>query len=185
MSANARTDGHSERVIHQFSAYAIVRRKWIEPVGKCHVMTDREEIESALEEFRSFSECLVKDVQFSDYQTTLTVDVDYTWDAQGKVREDVDIAPMIFRLTFAPVLEVRFQSGLNDYQLAHMDELNWGMNEIAEVRFAEDDGEISAYATHGIPVHKLTFLWSWGKHNNTKSRRIDVVFSSLSIQRVS
>ena len=67
-------------------------------------------IEAMLRQHRQFEECLIVEISFAEFRTQLDIDIDYTWDDTGVVRNDVDEQPFLFRLTFYPVFEFHLQT---------------------------------------------------------------------------
>jgi len=141
-------------------------------------------LEARLKDFNSFQECIVERVEFSRFRTRLEIVINYIWDDGGRVRTDIDERQVLYRLTFDPVFEVRFVSGLTAYQSSHLDELNWGLNEISRITPLDIQQDQEQYAGFPGMIQGVSVQWSWNTTSAEHDRRIDVVFSNLEIARI-
>ena len=81
--------------------------------------------EDLLDRYQHFQECVILDVVFSHYQSTLAITLDYIWQAHGIFREDLS-TPKIVQVVFRLVQEARFVNSLHDSLLEEPERMNWG-----------------------------------------------------------
>ncbi len=130
------------------------------------------EIRELLRSYHNFSECIIEDMRWRDYATTLDVMFNYIWDGQEGISLDPK-QPELVVVRFKLVQEFRLNNALNSYMCAHPEELNWGLNEVAMVKISDDDAPQS-YPFLPISFNHVILLWEG-------ERKIDILFSEMEI----
>ncbi len=139
-------------------------------------LTDAEEIRSALGRYQNLSECIVEEIAFRHYGTTIEIFLNYIWTKVSSVRPNLDNLDIVC-VTLSIVQEMRLQNSLNEAMCREPNRLNWGFNEVSLI-VLEDNHEMLAHYSHlGIPLHHMVF--------RIGDRRLDVIFSEFEIARVS
>jgi hypothetical protein len=139
-------------------------------------MRDLNDIKVQLHAYRDFTECIIDSMGWSDYGTTLTINIDYVWLPNGSVRPD-DEPRLIVQLSLGLVEEVVVRNALRPAVIADPKVLNWSFAEVARVE-VQDDERTQVYAKKGTPSHRLLVYREDGVW-------IDVVFSELVVTETS
>lgn len=133
-----------------------------------------EAITDYLRRHRDFEECVLEDVRWLHFGTTVELVFDYIWDHDGTVRPEY--APANRKtLVLRNVQELHVWNALSEYMVLHPNELNWGLSEVSSVRLVDDEQVLGRYALLPIPLHQLRCNWE-------HERRVDVVFSTLDVR---
>lgn len=136
-----------------------------------------ENIKSLLESHRNLQECVLLDIRWLHFGTTIELIFDYVWDESGKIRADLNQKePVIVRLKL--VQELHLNNALNESMILEPYQINWGINEVAAVRLEENQNMLKPYNKLPKPFHHIAVLWERGN-----VRRIDVVFSEMEIMK--
>jgi hypothetical protein len=93
---------------------------------------------SILEEWRGFQECILEDVRWRDYGTSLDLVFRCIWKDGDQVFRD-DEEPRFVALRLLLVQEFDLHNALNAAQLREPERLNWGVSEVAVVRIHESE----------------------------------------------
>lgn len=131
------------------------------------------EIKELLESYHNLSECVIEQINWTDFGTTVEVVFDYIWTDDGRIRPDLE-HPENVTLKFRLVQEFRMHNALNAAMCAHPEEMGWGLNEIAVARVNDD--VYDQYRFLPVPFNHVAFLWE-------DERRIDIIFSELEVSR--
>lgn len=136
-----------------------------------------EDISKKLEEYKNFQECVLLDVRWYHYGTTVELTFDYVWDTDGKLRTKLnENEPIVVCMRL--VQEFRLNNALNEAMVLQSEQINWGLNEVAAIRIVEDSELLDRYSKLPKDFHHMAVLWERGS-----SRRIDVIFSELEIRK--
>jgi hypothetical protein len=122
---------------------------------------DAASAEALLRRFRFFEECIVGAIEIRHFGTVVDIAIDNIW-REGHVRRD-DAEDWV-HLKMNGVQEMVIRNALTEHQLNHLDRLNWGFNEVAQV-LAQPADESNL---------KLVVLWEG-------QRRIEVSCMELEI----
>lgn len=122
--------------------------------------------------YNSFSECIIRDIFFSKYQTVVDIKMDYIWNDHGE--KDLNNTSGI-NLRFEYVQEIIIKNSLNLNMIENIDHLNWGINEISYVKIINDIDLLSPYKHLPLLFQHGAIVWE-------DSRRIDIVFAYMSVQ---
>lgn len=136
---------------------------------------NKAEIRRLLEGFRNFQECVVEDVKWLDFGTTVEVQLDYTWTDAGQIRPDLE-HPEIIVMKFRLVQEFRLSNALNDVMCAEPEQIGWGISEVDVVRLFNEDFFLRQYQFLPAPFHHVAFMFGG-------DRRIDIIFSELEVSK--
>ncbi|GAA2213980.1 hypothetical protein GCM10009850_094440 [Nonomuraea monospora] len=127
------------------------------------IVTAAEDIERLLTGHRHFEECLLADVRWRHYGTTVELVFNSIWDGD-RIRPDILARPRLVTVRLHLVQEFRLANAINEAVARDPESLDWGFSEVAMVSLAEE----------GPDHHRLAVLWEG-------DRRIDVVFRGLDI----
>lgn len=136
---------------------------------------DNSAVGQILEQYRSFQECLLKELRLSQFGISLELDLEYIWDDNDPSRAALATTPKTVTLAFDLVHEVRIVSALPTAIRVEPARANWGLTEIGRIRSispSESDRAVSASANH------VVVEWEG-------DRRIDVVFERLRVAAIS
>jgi len=123
--------------------------------------TDPTVMRAMLERWRNFEECILEDVGWRDYGTTLDFAFRYIWKDGTAVFRDDEEAPLVV-MRLLQVHEFELLNALNEAQLRFPERLNWGYSEIAMVRLQPDS---ATPPESGAPRwQKLECLWEGRRH---------------------
>ena len=131
------------------------------------------EVETWLAKHKGLSECIIEQLTLRHYGTTFEVVINYVWDANGSLRPDLD-EPRQIIVRFLLVQELRINNALTREMLVAPENINWGLNEVAQVTLVKEPDQICSDPSF---MH-LAFLWEG-------NRRIDVVFAELEVRNIS
>lgn len=131
------------------------------------------ELRRALEDYNNFGECIIVKFNVHRYQTEVEIIFDYIWGGKNIIRKDLDKEQLI-SVQFHLVQELIVRNGLDISNITDPATMSWGMNEIALIRIEDDERLLKPYRDLPIDIHHAAILWGG-------SRRIDIIFSSLSI----
>ena len=129
-----------------------------------------------LKAYRNFAECILLEINWKNYMTTVELVFNYVWDKLGKIRHDVDCIQRV-TLSCNLVQEIHFKGGLNPSMCSEPTQINWGINEVALVRLQEQEDFLHPYHALPVPFHHLSVTWEF-------DRRIDIIFSNLDIRAI-
>jgi hypothetical protein len=123
----------------------------------------------ALARYRNLEECILTEVRWLDWGSSLECCFDYIWaDEEEAVLPESEFRHIVVR--FEGVQELRLVGGLTDTMIRHPKGVNWGLGEIAVARSQPAD------ITGGdVPLHHVTFLWEG-------ERRLDVVAARVTVE---
>ncbi len=136
-----------------------------------------EHIKSLLASYRNFQECVLLDIKWLHYGTTIELTFDYSWNKQGKIRENLNEKEPIV-MSFKLVQEFHLTNALNESMVLDPYRINWGINEVAAIRLEEHSTMLKPYEELPKEFQHIAILWERGN-----MRRIDVVFSELEIRK--
>lgn len=126
--------------------------------------------QAALRRYRSFEECLLDDVRWLRFGSQIDLVFNYVWDEGGQVRDRVLEEPRLVTVRCFGVQELMLSNHLTQAMLDEPDRLNWGLSEVAVVRFEPrrlDGGD-------GVQV---AVLWEGG-------RALHVIAAGLEVAEV-
>ena len=134
-------------------------------------------IQELLDKYQTLGECVILNINWLHYGTTIELVFDYVWDDDGKIRTDLEQEDRI-TLRFRLVQEFHLKNALNSSMVLEPQEMNWGINEIARIKLVENENMLRPYASLPKEFHHIAILWERGDQ-----RRIDIVFSEFDIIR--
>lgn len=100
--------------------------------------TSKREIEELLKKYNNFSECVIEQIRWLHYGTTVEVVMNYIWTDEGQIRSDLDRADLV-TLRFSLVQKMHIDNALNDSMVSEPEMINWGKNEVSMVRLFSED----------------------------------------------
>lgn len=134
------------------------------------VVRDRAEIVKVLERYRSFEECLLKEVRTVCFGTGVELRFDYIWSDEDPEGELVSDNPRPVTLRLDVVHDVRFVTALPPGIHTGPERANWGLSEVALVRLKNPSDVGEAHRGRSdVPLCHLVVDWEG-------DRRLDVVF---------
>lgn len=134
---------------------------------------DRAALEAALVRYGWFQECLLKDIRWDRFGTTIHLDFDYIWDGGGPEAGRIRDEPRRITLSLLGVQELKIHNALTAAILAHPERLDWGISEISRVRLEPAPDTGNAAESKGGP-HNLVVEWE-------SERRIDAIFTEMRV----
>jgi hypothetical protein len=96
-------------------------------------MSDLAVLRAQLHAYRDFDECIVLDLRWLDWGTSLVLDLDFVWRDDGTVRSQEENRRVV-SIRFFGVSEVHVVNDLTDAQLGEEQSLGWSVGEIACLR---------------------------------------------------
>lgn len=91
---------------------------------------------SILKDHKYFQECILEDILFDDYGTTVVLLFDYIWSNDFEVRENLD-EKQIIKLKFSSVNRFVIENELSKSVIEEPEMINWGFNEISKINLIE------------------------------------------------
>lgn len=119
-----------------------------------------------LKEHVYFQECILENISFHDYGTTIVLTFNYIWSNDFKVRPNLD-EKQIMNLRFSSVNRFVIDNELSDSVINQPEMINWGFNEISKINLLE--------TTCSSNFLQVEILWE------TK-RRILIEFSHMDLE---
>jgi len=116
---------------------------------------NRDEISNELKRYNSFEECIIEDIRFHNYLSTVEIDFNYIYDKMGLIRSDLE-DKKILTLQFSLVSELRFIGGLSLENLQNIENANWSLNEIALVKLKDNQEDL---LTFNGRLNQISILW--------------------------
>ena len=95
-----------------------------------------EKIIKILKNHKYFQECILEDIFFYDYGTTIVLLFDYIWSNDFDIRENLD-EKQIIKLKFSSVNRFVVENDLSKAVIARPEMINWGFNEISIMNLIE------------------------------------------------
>lgn len=129
-----------------------------------------------LSKYHHFEECIIEEISWLNFGIAIEVRLNYIWQANGTLRQNLD-EPEIVILRFNLVQEFHMINALNAAKCESPELINWGVNEIASVKYIENSEYIKKYKNLPVSFHHISFLWERGSN-----QKLDVVFSELEIE---
>ena len=86
-----------------------------------------------LSRWRNFQECLLLMFRSADNTYSVELEFDYVWDADGRIRKDLDETQSVVTLRLIGVDELRFSGALTDGMKESPEQIDWGLSEVAGV----------------------------------------------------
>ncbi|MGE5621299.1 MAG: hypothetical protein ACM3U0_01865 [archaeon] len=135
-----------------------------------------------------FGECIIEDIRWVNYGTSLEIKVNYIWtdsngffiESSGKhsvkygtIRPNLDI-PVIKTLKFNLVQEFHLKNFLPIDSPEDEDSIGWGYSEIGAIRIEDNSLFLSHYWKEAIDYQHMCIYFS-------DDRRLDIVFHELEI----
>jgi hypothetical protein len=109
-----------------------------------------EKIINILKDHKYFQECILEDILFDDYGTSVVLLFDYIWSKNFEVRENLD-EKQIIKLKFSSVNRFLIENELSKSVIEEPEMINWGFNEISKINLIE---------THNSKqFHQIEILW--------------------------
>jgi hypothetical protein len=123
-----------------------------------------DKISTSLKGYNFFQECIIEEVIFKDYLTTLEISLNNIWTNEGTIRNDLDKEKDIVLLRFKGLDSFQVRNYLTSGLKTNLDKINWGFNEISIVKVEN--------ASEGFI--KFSFLWE-------SNRTIELIFSEFEL----
>jgi len=95
-----------------------------------------EKIIKILKNHKYFQECILEDIFFYDYGTTIVLLFDYIWSNDFDIRENLD-EKQIIKLKFSSVNRFIVENDLSKAVIERPEMINWGFNEISIMNLIE------------------------------------------------
>lgn len=131
-----------------------------------------DDIDAFLQRFRNFDDCVLLGLEWRDLGHTLDCLINTIYGPDGSVRCNLEVEErVIFR--FTTVLEVRIANGLTEYQLEHLEDIEWSHNIFSQIKVEVDSDLLAKYEHLHRNIHHVSIRWE------RKEKRIDVVFSEM------
>ncbi|HEX5438989.1 MAG TPA: hypothetical protein VFW98_17690 [Gemmatimonadaceae bacterium] len=137
------------------------------------ILETGERIAQYLQQHHHFSECVLEDIRWLHYGTSIELVFDYIWTQDGELRSDTT-SPEIEALRFLGVQEFSLKNALNEAISLQPAEVNWGLSEIAMLQLVDDETLLAKYKSLPIPVHHVRCSWE-------SDRQIDIVFTTVEV----
>jgi hypothetical protein len=128
------------------------------------IINDIQEAKMHLERFGNFQECIIEDLAFEDFLTTLVVSIINIWTDHGRLKKDVDSNKELVQLKLKGIQNLSIFNNLTPNILHHLDMINWGFNEIAMVEIEKEDRGFM----------KVSFMWE-------NERKIEITCIGINI----
>ena len=128
------------------------------------VVNNIQEIKDCFVKYKNFQECIIENIRFADYFTTIEIDINNIWTNDGRIRNNLDTKKEIVQLRFKRLNNFKIFNDLNDRILSELDKINWGFNEVALARLEPTENNFI----------KVLFQWE----NN---RVIEIIFKDLEL----
>jgi len=126
--------------------------------------------------WNNFEECLLQNIQFVDFTSSVILEFNYIWSAEGAIRDDIESVPKIVKVVCRLVHELHFIGGLTVSMCQSPAKIDWGLSEVSSISINEEQGlEYSKYTERGIPIVSLCCHWEG-------SRKLEIICSSIDIK---
>lgn len=116
---------------------------------------DMRSLESSLERWNNFEDCLLHDVHPVMFGYGLELVLNYVWSEDGTVRPDAVEKPRLVVLRLLGLESLEFRGGLSPAMKQEPEAINWGLTEVASVRAKEAPSEM-AIAVEWESERKIT-----------------------------
>lgn len=134
----------------------------------------RADIQRNLDRFRSFQECLLRELRFVYAKQRLELEFEYIWDRTvGPDEWKVAAKSLLVLVTLEPVDEAHISVSATQGLREDPSHADWGLSEVAIV--SVDDPPEEAQRVTSRPLHKLVVAWENGQ-------QIEAVFERLQIE---
>ena len=132
-------------------------------------------IEEELTNYNHFEECVIDEIRFSEFGTTINILIDNIWDENNKLRKNLSEKSNI-QISFSIVQEFTLHNAMNTLMINEINRLDSGINVISMIKIEDAKNYTSIYSD--IPVNFImSILWEGGW-------RIDIVFRYCSITKL-
>lgn len=89
-----------------------------------------------LKDHKYFQECVLENIIFDHYGTTVILWFDYIWSKNCDIRENLD-EKQIIKLKFSSVNRFVIENELSKSVLEKPEMINWGFNEISKINMIQ------------------------------------------------
>lgn len=128
-------------------------------------------IQEILNKYNNFQECILENINFCDFGTTVSLTFNYIWDENKLIRKDLDKSKLII-LTFNQIQEFHLENGLTEFIINSPSKINWGINEISLIRLNERSQLLDKYNFSNVKFHHISILWE-------SKRQLNIIFHSI------
>jgi hypothetical protein len=123
-------------------------------------MSDLTVLRAQLHAYRDFDECVVIDLQWLDWGTSVKVDVDFVWRDDGDIRTKQDNRRVV-SIRFFGVSEVHVVDDLTDMMINDEALLNWGHGEISLLTIEQGTPPRSRLTAHSYKASFRRERYTW------------------------
>ena len=136
-------------------------------------MREIRDIAKLIEDYGSFQEAIIDHMEWRHYATEIAILLNLITESDGAVRRNLE-TPHHMMLVFGLVRSFHLQGGMTPMMEKEIMQIDWGINEIALIRYDAQDGQLRVSGEH-LPVnHCIQFLWE-GR------RQISIEFGTLTV----
>lgn len=97
------------------------------------MVNKRLEVYNKLREYNNFQECIIEDIFFTEYGTSVEITFNNIWSNVKEIRKNID-KKQIVKIKFFIVNKFLIENNLSE---DFINRLNWGFNEISILKFIE------------------------------------------------
>lgn len=130
-------------------------------------------ISEILNRYNDFSECIINDILFRNFGTSISIDLLYIYSENGQIFRAQDDYRKI-RINFNLVQKFILNNFLNSSICTIPSNINWGINEISLMQIKNEDSILEPFKYLPLEFSHLEILWE-------NDRRIDLVFHEFEI----
>lgn len=135
-------------------------------------MKNRRELTALLDLYHSFEECVIEEIRFTDFATSVVIVLNNIWNPSGSLRENLDVKQLV-TLKFVLVEEFRIFNALSETMRTHAQEMNWGFNEISMIRLEPESTSTGSLGVRNASNY-VSILWE-------NDRQIEIGFEQLHV----
>lgn len=144
------------------------------------ILTDASSIRDELEKLYNLQDCVITNVKWEHQGTNIAFYFNYSWTDDGRIRPNLNIDQIVV-LRFNIVQQFYVKNALNSSMVSNPEYMNWGLSEVAAVRLANEEKFLAPYKELPVSFHHVIFVW---EHVQPEPRHIDIVFSTLEIEKL-
>lgn len=131
-----------------------------------------DDIKAFLSTYHNFDDCVLLGFEWRDLGHTLDCHINNIYRPDGLVRDHLEVEQR-GTLRFKTVHEFRFANGFTQYQLEHLEEIEWSSNIFSQMKLETESELLANYKHLRLKAHHLSIRWE------RKEKRMDIVFSDL------
>jgi hypothetical protein len=133
-------------------------------------------IDETLKRYLNFEEWIIDSIDFQKFGTSIRIELYYPLTEKFEViHGEKNYRRCVF--LFEGVQEFQMENHLSSSIIENLQEINWGLNEIALFKIVKASETLKKYADSKVPLIESAFLWE-------NDRRIRIISANVTVEEI-